>query len=120
MTKQKAKYIIIHVEWLNMVLVKDPHEIESALFTYHRELALTIKDRVPLKIAKIVEIGSGPGTFTIPFINEMNNNFEKFYCVDPFYGNDLDQLKKRVHQHQLKEKIEILSKDAENCPIYYQ
>lgn len=101
-----------------MVVIENPEETENALFTYHKKLALIIKDKAPLKKAKtLVEVGSGAGNFTIPFINEINDNFEKFYCIDPFYSlDDLDILKKRIHQHELKEKIEIIRKDARELP----
>ena len=56
-----------------MADITNPEDIENALFTYHTKLSLLIKDKILLKkVTSIIEIGSGPGTFTIPFINEIN------------------------------------------------
>ena len=61
-----------------MVDITNPEDIETALFTYHTKLSSLIKDKILLKNATtIIEIGSGPGTFTIPFISEININFGK-------------------------------------------
>ncbi len=55
-----------------MVKIIGPEAIEDALFEYHSQLASTIlhkkiKNSSP---QSIVEIGSGPGTFTIPLLME--------------------------------------------------
>jgi SAM-dependent methyltransferase len=99
-----------------MLLIKKTEEIEEVLFKYHSELAIYIINKIENKSKKqIVEIGSGDGTFTIPFLEELNRDFEVFYCVDPFpgpYKNYLEILKSRIARSKCKDKIQIIKKDG--------
>jgi SAM-dependent methyltransferase len=103
-----------------MVDITNPEDIENAFFTYHTKLSSLIKNKIILKkVTTIIEIGSGPGTFTIPFISEIKNNFRKYYCIDPYYGSlngNLDLLERKIYQHELTDRIEIIRKDARELP----
>ncbi|MCG2737909.1 MAG: class I SAM-dependent methyltransferase [Thermoplasmatales archaeon] len=99
-----------------MLKVTEPEEIEEALFKYHSKLASVILSKIGYKRQrKIVEIGSGAGTFTIPLLKELDNNFELFYCVDSYtgpYHEDRNILKLKLKDVTTNKSVEIINKDA--------
>lgn len=99
-----------------MLKVTEPKEIENALFEYHSKLASAILSKIKYKRPrKIVEIGSGSGTFTIPLLKELDNNFEFFYCVDSYtgpYHEDRNILKLKLKDVTTNRSVEIINKDA--------
>jgi len=94
-----------------MLKVTEPEEIEDALFEYHLKLASTILSKIKyMSPRRIVEIGSGSGTFTIPLLEELNN-YEVLYCVDSYTG-PYNQDRKILESKVAGKKVEIVEKDA--------
>ena len=99
-----------------MLEISNPKDIDDALFKYHSTLASTILKELSLSSFKrIVEIGSGPGTFTIPFVEKLNNKFEILYCIDSYtgpYKHDNDILRSKLADHGLEGQLQIIKRDA--------
>ncbi|WP_455392733.1 class I SAM-dependent methyltransferase [[Eubacterium] cellulosolvens] len=99
-----------------MAEITDPKAVDEALFEYHTTLAAFMLDKLENKsINRILEIGPGPGTFTIPFLRELNYDFEILYCVDPYpgpYKGDRKLLEEKIAAHRLKAKVEVLERDV--------
>jgi len=99
-----------------MITVREPEEIEDALSTYHSELALIIAKRIPRKPrSRIVEIGAGPGTFTLPLLNTLDEGPELLYCVDSYtgpYEHDRAVLGRRLERESPETQVEIITADA--------
>jgi len=99
-----------------MVVINDPQMIDEALFTYNEQLASEIiKHLGDFTPKRIVEIGSGDGTFTIPFIQKMSNSLAEFHCVDtfegPYSGNNVI-LERRLKESMLWNSVTIQKMDA--------
>lgn len=93
--------------------ISKPEEIENALFEYHLELASIILTKLQKKsLKRIVEIGAGSGNLTIPLMRGLENDFEKYYCVDSFFGPYEQDRKTLESKLKPNEKIEILNIDA--------
>jgi SAM-dependent methyltransferase len=99
-----------------MLKVIELEEIEDALFQYHSKLASVIVSKIKCKRPrKIVEIGSGAGTFTIPLLKELDNDFEILYCVDSYtgpYHEGRNILELKLKDVTLNRAVEIIDKDA--------
>lgn len=99
-----------------MLKVNEPEEIEYILFKYHSKLASIMLSNIKsISPKRIVEIGSGTGTFTIPLIKELNNSFEVFYCVDSYIGpyhEDKKALELKLKELTTNKSIEIINMDA--------
>jgi SAM-dependent methyltransferase len=99
-----------------MMEVIEAEQIEKALFEYHLELVSYIMGRIESKrLVKIVEIGSGPGTFTIPLLINLEKMLEKFYCVDSYsgpYARDRNVLESKLKNEGFHEYVEVIEKDA--------
>jgi len=91
-------------------------QIEKALFGYHLELGSFILDRIGSRtLRKIVEIGSGSGTFTIPFLVLSEKRFERYYCIDSYtgpYSKDKDILESKIKNEGFYKYVEVIEKDA--------
>ena len=99
-----------------MTKIADPEKIDGALFEYHLSLSKNIFDKLKNKPhKKIIELGSGLGTFTLPFIEVLKNDFESYHCVDPYlgpYNNDRQILENKLGKVEIKGKVEIIECDA--------
>ena len=96
-----------------MIEVNERSEVEPALYKYHLELASVILKEVGNFSGKnIVEIGSGPGTFTLPLLEKLGANFDKFHCVDSYLG-PYEHNKKLLESNLMgKDKIVVHDIDA--------
>lgn len=96
-----------------MIEVTERGEVENALYRYHLELASVILREVGNFSGKnIVEIGSGPGTFTLPLLEKLGDDFNRFHCVDSYPG-PYEQDKKILESKLMgKDKVVILDVDA--------
>jgi SAM-dependent methyltransferase len=99
-----------------MMEVIEAEQIERALFEYHLELASFIMGRIESKkLVKIIEIGSGPGTFTIPLLINLEKKLEKFYCVDSYtgpYAKDRKVLESELKNKGFHDYIVVIEKEA--------
>jgi SAM-dependent methyltransferase len=100
-----------------MMEVIEPEQIEKALFEYHLELVTYILGRIESKRqVKIVEIGSGLGTFTIPLLINLEEMPDKFYCVDSYtgpYAQDRKVFESKLKNEGFHDYVEVIEKDAE-------
>lgn len=100
-----------------MIEVINPEDIDEALFQYNLKLVGKIKNKiVNFTLTRIVEIGSGPGTFTLPLMEEFGGNFEIFYCIDPYLGpyrKDRQVLETKLAALEIKNEVKIVEKDAQ-------
>jgi SAM-dependent methyltransferase len=96
--------------------VEEPEQIEKALFEYHLELGTYILERLGSRsLGRIAEIGSGPGTFTIPLLILFEKGIKEFYCVDSYtgpYAKDKDVLLSRLKNEGFQEYVKVIEKDA--------
>lgn len=101
-----------------MLIVEEIDDIEKGLNEYHLKLAAFLLKKIKNHNSKnIVEIGSGDGTFTIPFLNSLNFEIEKFYCIDPYIGTYSGQnkiLESKLTNNNNKDKVQIIQEDAAN------
>jgi SAM-dependent methyltransferase len=99
-----------------MLITNDPNQIEDVLFKYHLELAKFIIEKIhPFNGKKIVEIGAGLGTFTLPLLMELGNDFEKLYCIDSYNGPYLkhkETLESNLKSYRFGQKVEIIEMDV--------
>ncbi|UCE36451.1 MAG: class I SAM-dependent methyltransferase [Thermoplasmata archaeon] len=99
-----------------MMEVIEAEQIEKALFKYHLELVSYIMGRIESnRPRKIVEIGSGPGTFTIPLLKNLEKMLDKFYCVDSYnrpYAQDREVLESKLKIEGFHDYVEVIEKDA--------
>ena len=101
---------------MKLLKVTEPEEIEDALFEYHLKLSSAILSKIKhMSPKRIVEIGSGPGTFTMPLLKELGNDFEILYCVDSYtgpYHEDRNLLESKLKDVTPNISVEIINKDA--------
>ena len=95
-----------------MIKVTERGEVENALYRYHSELASVILREVgDFSGRNIVEIGSGSGTFTLPLLEKLGANFDKFHCVDSYPGPY--EYDKKILESKLIEKDKIVIHDVD-------
>jgi len=99
-----------------MIIIAKAEKVDDALFEYHLELVSFIKNKIKnIACRKIVEIGSGPGTFTLPLLKEFGGNFEIFYCIDSYlgpYSKDRQVLETKLAAKDIRNKVKIIEKNA--------
>jgi len=98
-----------------MRLIKKSFEIENALSEYHTDLASTIFREVEENsFTRIVEIGSGSGTFTMPLLEVLGNSFETLFCIDSYtgpYKHDKKTLQSKLVDRNFGSKVKVIEKD---------
>jgi len=101
--------------------ITEPEQIDHAVYAYHIHLARSIMERIGgPNPRRIVEIGSGPGTFTIPLLETINGNFDRFYCVDSYKGDYADSRKvldEMLSKIGLARTVDVLTKEAQELHL---